>query len=76
VHQSPVPLTSLTSMIHAEAELGWRGRAARLWVLFPGPGMTAARLAGRVAGGSRGPGCSFLDRGGCLVPVRGRAAGR
>jgi hypothetical protein len=39
-------------------------------------GMAAARLTGRVAGGSTGPGCSFLDCGDGVVLVRGLAAGR
>ena len=71
----------LTSMIHAEADLGWRAQAGRLWALFPGSvdyGSPAAWPGGR---GSTDPGCSFLARGaawcwsGCLRQGAGPVPG-
>jgi hypothetical protein len=63
-------------MIYAEADRAWRARERRLWIVFQVMAMTATRLAGRVAGGSTGPGYSFLACRGGLMLVRGVAAGR
>jgi hypothetical protein len=64
------PSDLLTSMIHPAADFSWSGQASGLWFLFGIPGMTTARLTGRVAGVPTGPGCSFLGRRDGLELVR------
>ncbi len=48
-------VTHLASMIHADADLGWRGRADCLWVLFPSSGDIDGPAGGPSGPGFHGP---------------------
>lgn len=69
------PAVGLASMIHAEADLGWRGRSGRLSALFRGSGDNNGPAGEPVAGVPPGPGCSFLGSQGWLCAGQG-ACGR